>query len=388
MGPAGPVFLHAADAERRRVSYAIALYVFSAPWTAFTRDYVSLLRIVVCAAEALAGGLLYVLISRVWGDRRAGAFAVLLFSVVPVSYGVIGNANLTNAFGQSAALVHARGRDASGIFPGRYGIKIAGLSLLAALAFLSHVSTIALLATTLVALVALYWLVGGRAMRTPARSILVATIVAAVFSVAIYYGHFGDVYRNLGRTTAAAPVAALSRKRWGAVCAGGQACGGDAAHAPVAGALDLSVWSIGWPIAILAAVGLWRTWVAGARDRLALLVAALGVAFVAFLGVAIFPRVNVSFERYAAEFVAASIPPPTRRPSFWPRAARRGHGTPASRHGPPPRSACWPRSPSGPASGWSGFRKRRKLYARRTRRGRRTRIRSLENFLWESKFEV
>src|SRR6476620_8543619 len=28
--------------------YAIALYVFSAPWTAFTRDYVSLLRIVVC----------------------------------------------------------------------------------------------------------------------------------------------------------------------------------------------------------------------------------------------------------------------------------------------------------------------------------------------------
>ena len=137
------------------------------------------------------------------------------------------------------------------------------------------------------------------------RSILIATIAAAVFSVAIYYGHFGDVYRNLGRTTATAPGSvgrlpeAPGRRLHRAVKA--------VAETPLtrrlAGALDLSVWSIGWPIAILAAVGLWRTWVAGARDRLALLVAALGVAFVAFLGVAIFPRVNVSFERYAAEFV-------------------------------------------------------------------------------------
>src|SRR4029453_15971721 len=39
-----------------RFPYAIALYVFSMPWTYFTRDYVTLLRIVVCAAGAPGGG--------------------------------------------------------------------------------------------------------------------------------------------------------------------------------------------------------------------------------------------------------------------------------------------------------------------------------------------
>ncbi len=67
--------------------YAIALYVFAAPWSLVTRDYVSLLRIVVCACEAAAGGLLYVMIARTWHDRGAGAVAVVLFSLVPISYG-------------------------------------------------------------------------------------------------------------------------------------------------------------------------------------------------------------------------------------------------------------------------------------------------------------
>jgi len=283
--------------------YAIALYVFSAPWSAFTRDYVSLLRIVVCAAEAVAGGLLYVMISRIWNDRRAGAYAVLLFSVVPVSYGVIGNANLTNAFGQAAALV-ALAAATLWMFPGRYGLTTAALSALIALALLSHVSTIALLSTTLVAVVALYWLIGGRPLRSPAKWILAATLVAAVFSVAIYYGHFIDVYRNLSRTR---DTAATAPSVAGAAAAPTSPAVTTPPPTPfsrrLGAALDQSVWSIGWPMAILAIVGLWRTWVAGARDRLGLLLAAWGIAFLVFIGVAIFPRVNVSFERYAAEFV-------------------------------------------------------------------------------------
>src|SRR4029079_17228302 len=59
--------------------YAIGLYVFAAPWTAFTRDYVSLLRIVTVAAESIAGALLYWMVVRRWGDRLAGGIAVALF---------------------------------------------------------------------------------------------------------------------------------------------------------------------------------------------------------------------------------------------------------------------------------------------------------------------
>ena len=85
--------------------YAIGLYVFSAPWSLLTDDHVTLLRIVVCAAEAAAGALLYPLILRAWGDRATGVMAVVLFHLLPVPYTVIGNANQTNAmFGQSAAL--------------------------------------------------------------------------------------------------------------------------------------------------------------------------------------------------------------------------------------------------------------------------------------------
>ena len=64
--------------------YAIGLYVFSAPWAAITRDHVTLLRIVVCATECVAGAMLYPMIVRTWGDRLAGAIAAALFAVVPI----------------------------------------------------------------------------------------------------------------------------------------------------------------------------------------------------------------------------------------------------------------------------------------------------------------
>ena len=83
--------------------YAIGLYVVATPWTALTSDYVTLLRTVVCVVEAIAGALLYAAVVKAWGDRTAGALAVMLFHLVPLPYGLIGNANLTNAFGQSVA---------------------------------------------------------------------------------------------------------------------------------------------------------------------------------------------------------------------------------------------------------------------------------------------
>ncbi len=87
-----------------RFPYAIGLYVFAAPWAIFTTDLVSLLRIVVTAADAIGGLLIYALIARCWGDRTVGATAAVLYGLVPLTFEIVGNANLTNAFGQSASL--------------------------------------------------------------------------------------------------------------------------------------------------------------------------------------------------------------------------------------------------------------------------------------------
>ena len=66
--------------------YAIALYVFAAPWAAFTRDHVALLRIVVAVCQAVAGATLYPMVARNWHDRRAAVIAVMLFHTVPLPY--------------------------------------------------------------------------------------------------------------------------------------------------------------------------------------------------------------------------------------------------------------------------------------------------------------
>jgi len=85
--------------------YAIGLYVFAAPWASLTSDHVTLLRVVVCVSDALAGAMLYLAIVKIWKDRLAAALAVVLYNVVPLTYGLLSDANLTNLFAQSVALV-------------------------------------------------------------------------------------------------------------------------------------------------------------------------------------------------------------------------------------------------------------------------------------------
>ena len=177
--------------------YAIGLYLFAAPWSLLTSDHVALLRIVVSGTEVLAGALLYPLIVRTWGDRLVGVLAVILFNLVPLPYWLVGNANQTNAFGQSVALVTAIAAAIWPLRPRQFG-QLAGLFLLASLAFLSHVSSFALLFATLVAMALVYRWLGGPTLHPTARSVLVIAILAAVFSVVTYYGHFREVYSRLG----------------------------------------------------------------------------------------------------------------------------------------------------------------------------------------------
>jgi hypothetical protein len=279
--------------------YAIALYVFAAPWSAFTRDYMTLLRIVVCASQAVAGALLYPMVVRIRGDRLAGAAAVLLFHLAPLPFLVIGNGNLTYAFGQSAALATV-----AAVVILRLGTRdllaVAGLSLLASVAFLSHVGIAPLLLTALVVVAIFYGAFGDRTMHSAARSVLVATAVAVVLSTVSYYGHFGDAYRTLAK------VRTQPQTTVGA--AGTEATTPASSEAVpltvrTVQAVRLAVRALGWPILVLAFLGAWWLWREGARDRLTLVVAALGVTCLVFVAFRVAAPVDRVFQRYADEFI-------------------------------------------------------------------------------------
>jgi len=280
--------------------YAIALYVFAAPWSFLTRDYTTLLRIVVCASQAIAGALLYPMIVRIRGDRLAGAGAVLLFHLAPLPVLVIGNGNLTYAFGQSAFLATIAGAILLRLGT-RDAVAIPVLFLLASVGLLSHVGVAPLLATTLVAVAVLYRAFGDQPLRPAARAVAIATVAATLFSVVSYYGHFGDAYRSLAKVRSQAGTSA------GAPQTPGSTAAPPPAAVPLSGragrAVSLTVRAIGWPILILALAGAWRVWKDGARDRLTLAMTALGVTCLVFVVIRVAAPVDRVYQRYADEFI-------------------------------------------------------------------------------------
>jgi hypothetical protein len=292
--------------------YAIGLYVFAAPWSVLTHNYVTLLRIVVCASEAIAGALLYLMVVRARGDRIMGAMAVALFNLVPLSYVIVGNGNLTHAFGQSVALATIA---AATIWPSRprqIG-RFAAMVLLATLGFIAHISTVILLLATLLALWFFYRFLGGPAMRAPARFVVLAAAVALVFSVVLYWGHFGKVYdAQLTRVRAVAaakaappPPAAVSPQSGGGSATPVPALGHSMIPLPLRAvdAVRQTVGNIGWPILILALVGAWRLWVDGGRDRLVFAVAAWSAVGLGFVGLSVLTAVDVRYQQDAWEFI-------------------------------------------------------------------------------------
>jgi hypothetical protein len=269
--------------------YAIALYVVAAPWSLLTSDFVSLLRIVVTVCEVVASSLLYVMIVRTRGDRLEGAVAAALFALVPMAFWYTGNANLTNVFGQTTAAMAVAAATTLPLKPGRTG-DIAGLTAIVAIALLAHVSTFAILTSTLVALAASYWLLGGPALRAPARRILIATGIAIALSVVAYYGHFGEVYQR------------ALRIRGETASAGTPQPSVPSLPGRTAQALSITAQAVGWPVLLLAAFGAWRFWQTGRPDRLTCAVLAWTVAFAVFLGVGLV-RVDPRLQRYSFEFV-------------------------------------------------------------------------------------
>ena len=276
--------------------YAIGLYLFAAPWSMFVHEHVTLLRVIVCSVQAIAGASLYSVVAKAWSNRVAALSAVLLFNVVPLPYGLLGNANLTNTFGEAVALTTVS--SASLLYSGAV-LPLAVFFFLASLAFLSHVSTFALLGVTLASLAILYRALGGRALQRTAWFIGGATILAAIVAVVLYYGHFGDVYKSALRVRAAANASQAQVDAQPSANTPPAMNIGLAAR--ITNAITFGVAVIGWPIVILALVGVWRTLVDGARDRASLAMLAWAIGCVVFLGVAVM-RVDAPFQRYAAEF--------------------------------------------------------------------------------------
>jgi hypothetical protein len=275
--------------------YAIGLYVFAAPWSVFTGDHVALLKVVVCSAQAIAGGLLYPVIRKAWNDRVAAVTAVVLFNVVPLPFGLLGNANLTNMFGEAVALAAVL---TASLVPGARPLPLIVFFLVSTLAFLSHVSTFALLGVTLMALAVGYRIFGGPSLRPTAWSIGLVTIASAILAVILYYGHFEEVYRKALRVRADATAAQSQAQPEATVPA---ATPSPSLGARLAYSIQSAIGTIGWPIVLLAIVGLWRSVVDRSKDRATLAAMAWSVAGLVFLGVAVM-RVDAPFQRYAAEF--------------------------------------------------------------------------------------
>jgi hypothetical protein len=284
-----------------RFPYAIALYVIAMPWTALTHDYVALLKIVVCVSRALAGLALYPLVARAWNDRAAGALAVLLFHCAPLPFVVIGNANLTYAFGQSVMALTLTAAAAWALAPGRVW-QAAGLFALASTAFLSHVGIFPIALAMLAIMAALYWRWGGPPLRASAYRIGAVAVLAAVVSVVSYYGHFADSYRTLARARAQAGAAAAAPDTPQA--AADRRLPSTAVPARIGRAAALAEQSFGWAALILAAAGAWRAWRDGRRDRLGLLAAASALAYVGFVGFSVLAPVDPKFQRYNEEFIS------------------------------------------------------------------------------------
>lgn len=279
-----------------RFPYAIGLYVTAAPWADLIRDHVALLRIVVLVAEALAAALLYLAVVRAWSDQLAGALAVVLYHAAPLSYVVIGNANLTFAFGQSIAAI-AVALAVIWTFERRRLLVALGLFAVASLAFLSHVGVFPLVGLTLFATGVLYALIGGTELRSTSRTVLIATVLAAVFAVGSYYAHFPEVWRTLGSVSSSNQAPAAGAPASGRPAPAPLGVAERATRAARIGADAYGPWLL--LLVPIGAVALRQR----SRDRLTLALAGWTISFAVFLAFRVLAPVDAQFQRYADEFI-------------------------------------------------------------------------------------
>lgn len=278
-----------------RFPYAPGLYVAALPFAdAVTRNTgdMALLRIIVVAFDAVAAALVYFAVVRAWGDRLAAAIAVALYHLVPLDFDIATVGNLTNAFAQSLAVFSLVLVASPALRLERRAAVVALAGLMAA-AFLSHTSTFVLLLPASALIAAAFLWKGGPALRSPAYAVAVAASIAALFAVAIYYRHFGEVYaeqwtRISGETAVDAPDA-----------------GGRTTIDRLLDAPRQLFLMFGIPMLALAAAGTYRLFVRSARDRLTLSLLGWSVSCMLFFAIGIATPVDMRY--YLAAIPAIAI---------------------------------------------------------------------------------
>ncbi len=275
--------------------YAPGFYLFASAFAdlvARGAPDMALLRATALAADTIAAALLYLVIVRRWSDRMTGAVAVAAYHLVPLDLRIMTVGNLTNAFAQSLSVVALVLFGSAWVrWENRTSVLCLGLVLAAA--FMSHTSTFAILGFTAVLVAVLFAWPGGSALRSPAAAVITAAIVALLVSIAVYYGHFGEVYRTelarIGTETATA-----------APDAGGRGIIARAASVP--GYLHAY---LGAPALLLAAAGAWHLLRRQARDRLTLAVAGWALSCAVFLMVGVLTPVDMRY--YLASIPAVAL---------------------------------------------------------------------------------
>jgi hypothetical protein len=277
--------------------YAIGLYLVAAPFTAFVHGVaglIDLLRIVVAASNVLAGLLVYLMVLRASGDRVAAAIATAVYHLVPLNFLVQYTGNLTNAFGQSLFLVTIALVSLGVVRHGHVRGLIAGTAVALA-ASLSHTSTFAILVPVLLLVAVLFAWRGNAVLRTSAAPIALVAAVGALAAVALYYGHFGDIYREQ-----AARIAAELGRPAAEADPGGRSVADRARLVP-----HYLRTYYGLPLLVLAAGGVAWLWRRRQRDRFALTVAGWAAGCAGFLALGVLTPVDMRY--YLAFFPAVAM---------------------------------------------------------------------------------
>jgi hypothetical protein len=275
--------------------YPPGLYVFASLFAGFVRRGaadMALLRIVATAVDCAFGLLLYWVVTQNWENRLAGAIAVAIYHLIPLNFGVLTTGNLTNAFAQSVAIGALAIMAAPALSASAARMTLL-LAIVLAVAFMSHTGTVAILFVAALTVGILFATRGGRPLRSAAWAIMIATAAAAVVSIALYYGWFGQTYSaefaRIGHETATA-----------APDVGGRTAGDRLRLVPY----ELGIY-VGAPVLLFALLGSVEIARGRGGDRLTLTLAGWMASCVAFLVLGILTPVDMRY--YLAALPAIAI---------------------------------------------------------------------------------
>ena len=281
--------------------YPVALYVTALPLARIVTDHVLLLRLVAASAEAVSALFFYWMIVRGSGDRLTAAVAVAVLQLMPLGFGVLAAANLTNAYGQAAALVAMTLVTVMAVTSELALPVVVIATLVTFVAFLSHTSTFATLTGMLAVSGLLLVVLGESSTRRAGLRVLAMLFIASALAVALYYAHFMPTYRTelsriqgeVAGTTAEAPSSPQLYQP------GGASIPSRAAAVPRTAATYYT-----WPFAVLAIIGVvgWRERL---RDPFWIVVNGWLLACLAFLVLGVLTPID--FRHYYAAMPAIAI---------------------------------------------------------------------------------